>query len=103
MGKIYLLQGAADARLWTLAVILVLTTVVSYYYYLRVAWYVWMRDPVRVGVHEGLPIPLAVRTALVAGVLVVLFLGVFPSALMDLARDSVTGLTSVGGAILGMP
>jgi NADH-quinone oxidoreductase subunit N len=103
MGKIYLLQGAADARLWTLAVILVLTTVVSYYYYLRVAWYVWMRDPVRVGVHEGLPIPLAVRTALVAGVLVVLFLGVFPSALMDLARDSVTGLTSVGGAVLGMP
>ena len=38
IAKIYLLRGALDAQLWTLAVILVLTTVVSYYYYLRVGW-----------------------------------------------------------------
>jgi NADH:ubiquinone oxidoreductase subunit 2 (subunit N) len=31
IGKIYLLRGALDAELWSLAVLLVLTTVVSYY------------------------------------------------------------------------
>jgi NADH-quinone oxidoreductase subunit N len=102
MGKIYLLQGAADARLWTLAVILVLTTVVSYYYYLRVAWYAWMRAPVREDQHEGLVIPLPVRIALAAGVAAVLFLGIFPSSLMELARGSVGALTSAGGGLLGL-
>jgi NADH-quinone oxidoreductase subunit N len=101
MGKIYLLQGAADARLWTLAIILVLTTVVSYYYYLRVAWYAWMRAPVREDQHEGLVVPLPVRVALAVGVAAVLFLGIFPSSLMELARDSVGALTSAGGGLLG--
>jgi NADH-quinone oxidoreductase subunit N len=101
MGKVYLLQGAADARLWTLAVILVLTTVVSYYYYLRVAWYMWMRAPVREGGHERLVVPLPVRVALVAGLAVVLFLGIFPSSLMEFARESVVTLTDIGGLFLG--
>ncbi len=102
MGKIYLLQGAADAQLWTLAVILVLTTVVSYYYYLRVAWYMWMRDAARDDQHAGLIVPLPVRVALVAGVAVVLVLGIFPSSLMELARGSVGALTGVGGVVLGL-
>jgi NADH-quinone oxidoreductase subunit N len=101
MGKVYLLQGAADARLWTLAVILVLTTVVSYYYYLRVAWYMWMRAPVREGGHARLVVPLPVRVALVAGLAVVLFLGIFPSSLMEFARESVVTLTDIGGLVLG--
>jgi NADH-quinone oxidoreductase subunit N len=101
MGKVYLLQGAADARLWTLAVILVLTTVVSYYYYLRVAWYMWMRAPVREEGHERLVVPLPVRVALVAGLAVVLFLGIFPSSLMEFARESVVTLTDIGGLFLG--
>jgi NADH-quinone oxidoreductase subunit N len=102
MGKIYLLQGAAEAHLWTLAIILVLTTVVSYYYYLRVAWYMWMRAPAREDQHEGLVVPFPVRVALFAGVAVVLLLGVFPSALMDLARGSVGALSGVGGFVLGL-
>ncbi|HSR43470.1 MAG TPA: NADH-quinone oxidoreductase subunit N, partial [Longimicrobiales bacterium] len=101
MGKIYLLQGAVDAELWTLSVILVLTTVVSYYYYLRVAWYMWMREPLREGQHDHVFVPAPMRLALVVGVAVVLFLGVFPSATLELARASVEGLTSVGLGVLG--
>ena len=102
MGKIYLLQGAVDAGLWTLSVILVLTTVVSYYYYLRVAWFTWMRDPLQAGQHDGIRVPAALRFAMAAGVVVVLYLGVFPSATMELARSSVEGLTTMGSLLVGI-
>jgi NADH-quinone oxidoreductase subunit N len=93
IGKIYLLRGALDADLWKLAVILVLTTVVSYYYYLRVAWYAWMREPTSATQHDRLHLGLPMRIALMAGAIVVLYLGIFPSAALELARDSVAGLT----------
>ena len=102
MAKIFLLQGAADARLWTLAVILVLTTVVSYYYYLRVAWYAWMRDPIDEEPAPALWIPLPMRVALAGGVVAILYTGIFPSSTMELARASVQGLRAVGGAVVGM-
>jgi hypothetical protein len=59
MAKIYLLQGAVESELWTLAMILALATVVSYYYYLRVAWYMWMRPAGRTP-HDRVwaPLPL---------------------------------------------
>ncbi|MGD2071225.1 MAG: NADH-quinone oxidoreductase subunit N [Gemmatimonadota bacterium] len=102
MGKIYLLQGAVDAELWVLSVILVLATVVSYYYYLRVAWFVWMRDELREGQHDGVFVPATARLALVAGVVLILYMGVFPGATMELARSSVEGLSGVGFGLLGM-
>ncbi len=102
MGKIFLLQGAVDAHLWTLSVILVLTTVVSYYYYLRVAWYVWMREPLEEDAHVGVWMPLPMRLALVAGVVAVVYLGIFPSSTMHLAMVSVRSMRAVGGALVGM-
>jgi NADH-quinone oxidoreductase subunit N len=102
MGKIYLLQGAVDAELWTLAVILVLATVLSYYYYLRVAWYAWMREPIRADQHDGIYVPGSTRLVLAAGVVVILLLGIFPSGILHLARASVEGMTSVGTEVLGV-
>ena len=102
MGKIFLLQGAVDSQLWTLSIVLVLTTVVSYYYYLRLAWYTWMRDPQRADQHDGVYVPLSMRLALVAGVAVVLFLGVFPGGFMEAARNSAEGLAGMGTLLLGM-
>ena len=101
IGKIYLLRGAVDAGLWTLSVILVLTTLVSYYYYLRVAWYAWMRAPTTADRHADMELPAPMRLALVVGVAVVLYLGVFPASTLDLAQSSVTGLGVVGGALSG--
>jgi len=98
IGKIYLLRGAVDAELWSLSVILVLTTVVSYYYYLRLAWYAWMRDPARADQHQGIVLPLPMRLALVAGAVVVLYLGVFPSGTVELARSSVEFVQETGAA-----
>jgi len=103
IGKIYLLRGAADAGLWSLAVILVLTTVLSYYYYLRVAWFAWMREAARPDQYERVLVPLPMRLALIGGAAVVLYLGIFPSSALELARASVEGLGSVGGVLLGGP
>ncbi|MFQ5536555.1 MAG: NADH-quinone oxidoreductase subunit N [Gemmatimonadota bacterium] len=101
MGKIYLLQGAADSELWALAVILVLTTIASYWYYLRVAWYMWMREPLEPGVHDMDATPLPMRLALVVSVAVVLYLGIFPGGILEFAQTSIQGLGVAGGNLLG--
>ena len=102
MGKIYLLQGAVDSELWTLSVILVLTTLASYWYYLRVAWFMWMREPLSDGQHRSAVAPMPMRVALFASVVLILFLGIFPSATLEFARASVLGLGSLGGGLLGL-
>jgi NADH-quinone oxidoreductase subunit N len=96
MGKIYLLQGAADAQLWVLSVILVLTTIASYWYYLRVAWFMWMKKEMSEDQHALVVAPLPMRIALIASVVVVVYTGFFPGAALDFARASVEGLSAVG-------
>jgi NADH-quinone oxidoreductase subunit N len=95
MGKIYLLQGAADAELWVLSVILVLTTVASYWYYLRIAWFMWMKDPTSERQHALVVAPLPMQLALLACVALILYTGLFPGAALEFARASVVGLGSL--------
>jgi NADH-quinone oxidoreductase subunit N len=102
MGKMYLLLGARDAQLWTLAVILVLTTIASYWYYLRVAWYMWMREARAADAHTNVVAPLAMRLALAASVGLILLTGLFPTAALDLARASVDGLMAGGAGVVGL-
>ena len=102
MGKIYLLQGAADAQLWVLSVILVLTTIASYWYYLRVAWFMWMKRELSDDQHDLFVVPLPMRVALVAAVVVVLYTGFFPSSALEFARASVEGLGELSGSVLGL-
>src|SRR5690606_33622144 len=45
IGKVFILRAAVERGLVLLAVVLVLASLVSYYYYLRVAWYMWFREP----------------------------------------------------------
>jgi NADH-quinone oxidoreductase subunit N len=96
MAKIYLLQGAAESELWTLAVVLALTTVVSYYYYLRVAWYMWMRPAAPDLTHEEVWVPLPMRMGLVASAAILIFLGIFPGGIIDLARAATHGFFLAG-------
>jgi len=93
IAKLYLLLGAVDSQLWTLSIILVLTTVVSYWYYLRLAWYMWMREAPASAAAAPVFIPLPLRAAILVAAGIVLLLGVFPGGVLELARDSVAGLT----------
>ncbi len=102
MGKIFLLQGAADSELWTLLVVLVMATLVSYWYYLRVAWYMWMREAPTPDAHAGVVAPLPMRLALFVAVGLILFLGLFPSATMGVVNASVDSLFQAGGFLVGM-
>jgi NADH-quinone oxidoreductase subunit N len=103
IGKIHLLQGAVDAGLWNLAIVLALVTVVSYFYYLRVAWFMWMR-PSPEGVEDrGVWAPVPLQAALVVAALFVVYLGIFPSALLDAAKVAGASILSVvGGIPVGM-
>jgi NADH-quinone oxidoreductase subunit N len=102
MAKIFLLQGAVDSDLWTLAIVLVMATVVSYWYYLRVAWYMWMKDASGADAHGSVMAPVGMRIALVAAVALILFLGVFPGVLLGFVESSVGSLTNVSGFLMGM-
>ena len=101
IGKIYLLLGAAESDLWTLSVILVLTTVVSYWYYLRVAWVMWMKDSEIKGEHDSITLSVPMRLALLVSVGLILYVGILQSGALEFARGSIEGLGTFGGGLLG--
>jgi NADH-quinone oxidoreductase subunit N len=102
MAKIYLLFGAVESELWSLAVILALATVVSYYYYLRVAWFMWMKEAPEGSPHARVWAPLPLRMGLVAAAALLIWLGVFPSGVLEMARAAAVGLIPDGGALAGL-
>jgi NADH-quinone oxidoreductase subunit N len=102
IAKIYLLQGAAERELWTLAIGLALATLISYFYYLRLAWYMWMRPTPDVPTGEaqaGVWLPLSLRVGLVASALFLLVLGIFPSMFMEGARLAAEGILRGSAAL----
>lgn len=92
MAKIYLLQGAAESELWVLALILVVATVASYYYYLRVAWYMWMKTAPDEERKRSFGVPLPMRATLLVVAAAILYLGVFPGGLLEAARVATEGM-----------
>lgn len=83
-GKYYVFVAAIKANMTWLAIVGVLTSVVSVYYYLRLVVYMYFRD--------GKPVlPAALSrvglAALGLAVLLVLQLGIYPSVVVDLARQ----------------
>jgi NADH-quinone oxidoreductase subunit N len=73
-----------------LAVIGMLMSVVSAYYYLRVVVAMYMRDPV--GEDSWAPIGIGAATALSVSVAIVLVLGVYPGPVLAWARAAAHSL-----------
>ena len=100
VGKVYILRAAIEQGLVGLAVVLVLASLISYFYYLRVAWYMWFREP------NGEPVlePLAggTRVMLAIAVTGVMVLGVFPGVLLDAAERSAAALLQVPMSLIGL-
>jgi NADH-quinone oxidoreductase subunit N len=87
VAKWYVFSAAVRAGQYSLAIIGVLTSVVSVFFYLRIVVMMYMSDRV-----EGAAPPRPPRTALVAlaaSVAILLYLGVLPTRLLDLAARSV--------------
>lgn len=93
IGKVFILRAAVENQLLPLAVILVLTSLVSYWYYLRVVWYMWFREPVAAAANAA-PVQVAgtMKTALAIAAVLIVLLGVLPNRLLDLAQRSAATL-----------
>jgi NADH-quinone oxidoreductase subunit N len=99
IGKVFLLRAAVERGLVLLAVVLVMASLVSYWYYLRVAWYMWFRDP---EADVSLPeLSTGMRIGLAAAAIAIVVLGVFPGGLLEYAERSAATLFRVPGASVG--
>jgi NADH-quinone oxidoreductase subunit N len=98
IGKVFILRAAVERGLVFLAVILVMASLVSYFYYLRVAWYMWFREP---DGQTSDPPALApgMTVALVAAAVGVVLLGVLPDMVLELAERSAAGLLQIPAAL----
>lgn len=87
-GKLYVFQAAVNAQLYWVAVIGLLNSVIGAYYYIRVMVFLYMREPA-----PGAPVAVPMRSGLVASAVViaavlVIALGVTPSALLSMAASA---------------
>ncbi len=90
--KFYVIAGAVEARSWWLAIVAMLASVIAAFLYLRIIAAMWLSDdpePLRVEV------PFAAGLALWAALLGTVVVGIFPSILIDAARDAVPMLVSL--------
>jgi NADH-quinone oxidoreductase subunit N len=98
IGKWYILSSIVAEKQSALAVILVLTSLVSAGYYLPVIMAMYMRDPRVPLAHADvrLPRPAAITVAL--AIVAVLLFGVWPRTLLTAAGDSAASLVQTGNA-----
>ncbi len=86
IGKFYIFMAAVQADLVWLAVVGVLLSAVSAYYYLRVVMVMYMQEPE----HEfDLASSPAISFALLIAVAVVMFIGVYPDPIVSYAQSSI--------------
>lgn len=89
--KLYVFRGAIGGGFYVLAVIGLLNSVISAYYYLRVLVYMYMREPA-----PDAPVATPMRSGMVTAALLlsavlVLLLGLVPGPGLDLALSATTG------------
>ncbi len=87
MGKFYIFSAAVKAELYGLAIIGVLNSALSVYYYLRVTVVMYFREAEEE--MTGLTFSPAGVIGVIIAVAGVLYLGIFPSSVLALARASI--------------
>jgi NADH-quinone oxidoreductase subunit N len=87
MGKLYLFSAVVQRGYIGLAIIGVLNSVVSVFYYFRIMIYMYMKEPGEAAL-EPETVSWPVRAIMVLGAIGVLFLGIFPAPILELAARS---------------
>lgn len=88
--KLFVIRAAVETHLYPLAIVAVLSSVIGVYYYLRVVVAMYMRPSL-----DGAPGPASstpVTAALACCLALVIWLGIGPGPLAELARASATAL-----------
>lgn len=101
IGKVFIVRAAVENGLVLLAVVLVMASLISYFYYLRVAWYMWFRDA---DAQTAQPAALApgMTVALIAAAVGTVLLGVFPGVLLEVAERSAADLLQLPSGLSGI-
>jgi NADH-quinone oxidoreductase subunit N len=90
MGKLFLFNAAVDANLIWLALLGVVNSVISAYYYLRIVRVMYLQPARSL---ERISTDLSAVAALTVATAAVLALGIIPGPLLDVARTTVGALT----------
>jgi NADH-quinone oxidoreductase subunit N len=98
MGKWYILVAATQAGQWWLAVLLVLTSVVSAGYYLPVIMMTYMRPAPSETAHADTRLGRLAGVAVAAAVAGILFFGVRPNRLLEISAESAGALQQAPAA-----
>jgi NADH-quinone oxidoreductase subunit N len=104
LGKLYILRAAVEAGQTPLAIVLVMSSLVSYFYYLRVIVVMYMRPSRSEGYSRGLDVPGALHGAVTLAALAVILLflaGTFPLRWAE--RSAATLWTQPQGGPAGAP
>jgi NADH-quinone oxidoreductase subunit N len=67
IGKVFLIQASVDGDYTWLAIVIVIGSMISLAYYLRVVAAMWMRSAPEVGTHSSIAAPAGPRPALAGG------------------------------------
>ncbi|HUF50293.1 MAG TPA: NADH-quinone oxidoreductase subunit N [Longimicrobiales bacterium] len=102
IGKVFILRAAVERQLVLLAVVLVMASLISYFYYLRVAWYMWFRDPIDGRTSEPAALAPAMTVALVVAAVGTVLLGVAPGILLRFAERSAADMLSLPATFIGL-
>jgi NADH-quinone oxidoreductase subunit N len=96
-GKFYLFTAVIQADLTWLAIVAVVMSAVSAYYYLRVVWYMYFREAAEGAAVEAEPASsqVGVITGVTIAALGVVVVGLFPGPLLDAAQGALKLL--IGG------
>jgi NADH-quinone oxidoreductase subunit N len=94
--KFYVITAAVDGGSGWLAVVAMLTSVVSAFVYLRITVSLYMDDPDEAASMPRLTIPVAAGVGLAVCVIATLLVGVWPGPVAEVARDAVPVLSTVG-------
>ncbi len=88
IGKLYIFMSAINAGYTWLVIVAVIFSAISAFFYLRIVMYMYMKEPKAT---VSLSTSLATGIALAVTVVAVLFIGVFPSVLVEFARAAIAG------------
>ncbi|HKZ81314.1 MAG TPA: NADH-quinone oxidoreductase subunit N [Pyrinomonadaceae bacterium] len=93
-------RGKTDGKAWYywLAGWAILNTVVSFYYYVRFIKVMYLSD--RVADEKPLSLSPALQTALIASLVGIIFVGVYPQPFISLAQKLITPLAALGSIAL---
>ncbi len=88
IGKLYLFIALVDAKMLTVAIIALLNTVVSLYYYIRVLKHMFLTSPTEKT--EKIPLNFGQIAVIIIMLIPILLFGVYFSPVVDLAKSYIT-------------